>query len=116
MSRTALIAPAAGEEVATLFVGFELSKKAWLIGLYAPELGKTMSRHKVDGGDVNAALALVTTAKRRLEKLGRPARAVSVYEAGYNGFWLHRRLTAVGIENRVVDAVLSRLAGAAGSA
>src|SRR5499427_7556899 len=104
MSRSALIAPAAVNEVATLFVGFELSKKTWLIGLYAPELGKTISRHKIDGGDVEAALELIATAKRRLGKLGRPVRVVSVYEAGYDGFWLHRRLTAAGIENRVVDA------------
>lgn len=104
MSHSALIAPAARDEVATLFVGFELSKKAWLVGLYAPELGKTISRHKVEGGDADAALELVTAAKRRLEKLGRPVRVVSVYEAGYDGFWLHRRLTAMGIENRVVDA------------
>jgi len=104
MSRSALIAPAAVNEVATLFVGFELSKKAWLIGLYAPELGKTISRHKIAGGDVNAALALVAMAMRRLGKLGRPVRVVSIYEAGYDGFWLHRRLKAVGIESRVVDA------------
>jgi transposase len=39
-----------------------------------------------------------------LEKLGKPVRVVSIYEAGYDGFWLHRRLTAAGIENRVVDA------------
>lgn len=104
MSNSALIAPAAGAEIATLFVAFELSKSTWLIGLYAPELGKTISRHKVDGGDVDAALALVATAKRRLENLGRPARVVSAYEAGYDGFWLHRRLTAAGIENRVIDA------------
>jgi transposase len=38
------------------------------------------------------------------KKFGRPVRIVSVYEAGYDGFWLHRRLTAGGIENRVVDA------------
>jgi transposase len=104
MANSALIAPASRDEVATLFVGFELSKKAWLIGLYAPELGKTISRHKVEGGDVDAALELVMAAKRRLERLGRPVRVVSVYEAGYDGFWLHRRLTALGIENRVVDA------------
>src|SRR5215475_4143504 len=104
MSRSALIAPAAVNEVATLFVGFELSKKTWLIGLYAPELGKTISRHKIDGGDVEAALELIATAKRRLGKLGRPVRVVSIYEAGYDGFWLHRRLRAAGIENRVVDA------------
>jgi transposase len=104
MSHSALIAPAARDEVATLFVAFELSKSAWLIGLYAPELGKTISRHKVEGGAVDAALELVTAAKRRLEKLGRPVRVVSVYEAGYDGFWLHRRLIAMGIENRVIDA------------
>src|SRR5215469_8553735 len=104
MSSSALIAPAAKEEVATLFVGFELSKSTWLIGLYAPELGKSISRHKVDGGDANAALELIAAARRRLERLGKPVRVVSVYEAGYDGFWLHRRLTAAGIENRVIDA------------
>ena len=44
MSNSAPIAPSAREEVATLFVGFELSKSTWLIGLYAPELGKTITR------------------------------------------------------------------------
>jgi transposase len=104
MSSSALIAPAAKGEVATLFVAFELSKSTWLIGLYAPELGKSISRHKVDGGDANAALELIAAARRRLERLGKPVRVVSVYEAGYDGFWLHRRLTAAGIENRVIDA------------
>ena len=36
-----IAAPAAQDDVATLFVGFELSKSTWLIGLYAPELGST---------------------------------------------------------------------------
>jgi transposase len=99
-----LIAPAAKGEVATLFVGFELSKSTWLIGLYAPELGKSISRHKVDGGDAAAALGLITATSRRLERLGKPVRVVSVYEAGYDGFWLHRRLTAAAIENQVIDA------------
>ena len=49
---TPIAVPAAQGDVATLFVGFELSKSIWLIGLYAPELGKTISRHKVDGGDL----------------------------------------------------------------
>ena len=104
MSNSVLIAPAAREEVATLFVGFELSKSTWLIGLYAPELGKSISRHRVDGGDFDAALELIATASRRLERLGKPVRVVSVYEAGYDGFWLHRRLMEAGIESRVIDA------------
>ncbi len=28
----------------------------------------------------------------------------SVYEAGFSGFWIHRRLQSLGIENRVVHA------------
>ena len=101
---TSALAPAAQDEIATLFVGFELSKATWLIGLYSPQLGKTISRYKVDGGDVDAVLERITVARLRLEKLGKPVRVVSIYEAGYDGFWLHRRLTAAGIENRVVDA------------
>src|SRR5215471_15209026 len=46
---TSALAPAAQDEIATLFVGFELSKATWLIGLYSPQLGKTISRYKIDG-------------------------------------------------------------------
>ena len=74
MSTSALIAPAAQDEIATLFVGFELSKATWLIGLYSPQLGKTISRYKLDGGDINAALERITVARLRLEKLGEPVR------------------------------------------
>jgi len=104
MSTAVMNAPAAQEEIATLFVGFELSKATWLIGMYSPQLGKTISRHKIEGGAVGVALERIAAARRRLEDLGKPVRVMSVYEAGYDGFWLHRRLTAAGIENRVVDA------------
>ena len=62
---TSALAPAALDEIATLFVGFELSKATWLIGLYAPQLGKTISRYKIDGGDVDAALERITVARVR---------------------------------------------------
>ena len=29
---------------------------------------------------------------------------VSIYEAGYDGFWLHRALQTAGVDNRVIDA------------
>jgi transposase len=40
------------------------------------------------------------------ERFGLPgsARVLSCYEAGRDGFWLHRHLRGVGIENEVVDA------------
>jgi nucleotide-binding universal stress UspA family protein len=96
MSSSALIAPAAKGEAATLFVGFELSKSTWLMGLYAPELGKFISRRKVDGRDANAALKLIAVASRRLKRLGKPVRVVSVYEAGYDGSAEQAALVVMG--------------------
>jgi len=45
----------------------------------------------------------VAKAKERF-KLPASARVVSCYEAGRDGFWLHRHLRSVGVENQVVDA------------
>jgi transposase len=105
MSTSTLIATrAAGDEHAMLLVGFELGKSSWLIGLYAPALGKAVSRYKIDGGDLGKVLELIAAMRRRLAKLGKPVRVVSIYEAGYDGFWLHRALRAAGIDNRVIDA------------
>src|SRR5512132_3996557 len=105
MSTSTLIeTPAAQDERATLLVGFELGKSSWLIGLYAPERGKTMSRHRIDGGDLGKVVELIAAMRRRLEKLGKPVRVVSIYEAGYDGLWLHRALRAAGVDNRVIDA------------
>jgi hypothetical protein len=65
MSTSTLIeTPAAQDERATLLVGFELGKSSWLIGLYAPELGKTVSRHKIDGGDLGKVLELIAAPAR----------------------------------------------------
>ncbi len=86
MSTAVVNAPAGQEEIATLFVGFELSKATWLIGMCSPQLGKTISRHKVEGGAVSVALERIAVASRRLENLGKPVGVVSVYEPGTTGF------------------------------
>ena len=51
---TSALAPAAEDEIATLFVGFELSKATWLIGLLAPKLGARSFRFAKRG--LSAAL------------------------------------------------------------
>jgi transposase len=53
-------------------------------------LAKTASLYKIDGGDLGKALELIAVLRRRLEKLNKPVWVVSIYEAGYDGFWLHR--------------------------
>jgi transposase len=57
----------------------------------------------VDAGDVDAVSREIARGKARFG-LEAKARVVSCYEAGRDGFWLHRYLVKEGIENRVVDS------------
>src|SRR3954447_13760570 len=89
---------------ATLFVALELSRATWRVALHAPLTNK-VSQHRLDGGDADGLLALITRKRSQAEeKLGRPVRVACCFEAGYDGFWLHRWLCAQGVENRVLDA------------
>lgn len=54
-------------------------------------------------GDVAALGEQIDKAKAKWE-LSANTPVVSCYEAGRDGFWLHRQLTELGIDNRVVDA------------
>lgn len=94
--------PAAGE-AATLFVVLELSKARWLVAIHSPRADK-ISRHTIEGGDAQALLNLIGRMRDQAQHhLGTPVRVVSCFEAGYDGFWLHRALVAHGIENHVMD-------------
>lgn len=94
--------PTAGH-IGTIFVAIELSQKAWLVTLHSPDRDR-MSRHKLEGGDHIGLLELIEKVRRRAaDKLGSVPRVVSCYEAGYDGFWLHRLLEASKILNFVFD-------------
>src|SRR3984885_3343406 len=89
--------------IGTIFVTIELSQKSWLVTMHSPERDR-MSRHKVEGGDHAGLLALIDRIRERSARaLGAIPAVVSCYEAGYDGFWLHRLLMAAGITNYVVD-------------
>jgi transposase len=57
----------------------------------------------VVGRSTSQLLYEIARAKRRF-RLPEQTRVLSCYEAGRDGFWLHRFLVAHGIENRVVDS------------
>jgi len=96
--------PPTGCHSGTIFVAIELSQKTWLVTLHSPDRDR-ISRHKLEGGDHGGFLALIEKVKARAaEKLGSAPQVASCYEAGYDGFWLHRLLTAAGIRNHVFDA------------
>jgi hypothetical protein len=49
-------------------------------------------------------LALIERLRTRVEqKTGQPVQVISCYEAGYDGFWLDRKLKAEGVVNHVMD-------------
>src|SRR5512138_106615 len=90
---------AACGEHATMYVAFELGKAKWKLGIVVPGSNK-LSKYTVDGGDVGAVLELIDKAKAKAQRrTGMPVRVVSCYEAGYDGFWLDRRLQAQQIES-----------------
>jgi transposase len=91
------------EHCGTIFVAIELSQKSWLVTLHSPDRDR-ISRHKLDGGDHAGLLVLIGRERDRASRTagGVPAVA-SCYEAGYDGFWLHRLLLAAGITNYVFD-------------
>ena len=97
--------PSTGTEPArpaTLFVALDLSRSSWVVAIHAPHRDK-IGRHKLAPG-AEGVLALVGRAREQAERaLGAPVRVVSCYEAGRDGFWLHRVLRKAGIENQVVD-------------
>jgi transposase len=95
--------PLTGEHCGTIYVAIELSQKSWLITMHSPDHDR-MSRHKLEGGDHAGLLALIAKVRARAaQKLGSEPRVVSCYEAGYDGFWLHRLLVEAKIENFVFD-------------
>jgi transposase len=102
MQASTVVTPTAGH-CGTIFVAIELSQKSWLVTLHSPDRDR-ISRHKLEGGDHAGLLALIERVQARAAgKLGAAAKVVSCYEAGYDGFWLHRLLTAAGITSFVFD-------------
>ena len=86
----------------TLFVAFELSEKTWKLG-FTTGHGQKPRERTVTARHQERVLEEIAHAKRRLG-LPDTAPVVSCYEAGREGFWLHRFLQGHGITNQVVDS------------
>ena len=87
---------------ATLFLAFELSEKTWKLG-FTTGHGQPPRERSIPARHQARLLHEVGQAKRRFG-LPETAPVVSCYEAGREGFWLHRFLQAQGITHQVVDA------------
>jgi transposase len=85
-----------------LLVALELSQRRWKLGMTS-EATTAVRTRTMEAGAWRAFAEEVARAKRRL---GLPATAavVTCYEAGRDGFWIHRALARQGIVNLVLDA------------
>jgi transposase len=80
-----------------------LSKQSWVIGFNTP-LSEKISRRTLRGCDWKGLLELIEEVRARVSReMGRAVAVMSCYEAGYDGFWLHRQLEAHGVCNYVID-------------
>jgi len=86
----------------TLFVSFELGEGKWLLS-FTSGFGEQVLRRSVRSRDRKAVLCTIEATKERFG-LAPDARVASCYEAGRDGFWLHRFLEVQGVENLVVDS------------
>jgi transposase len=86
---------------AVLHLALELSRKKWKLGFSdgkAPQIREVCIK-----ADLSLLPEEIRKAKQRFG-LEEWAPVRSCYEAGREGFWLHRALEQMGIENIVVDA------------
>ena len=87
-------------KAAVLHVAFELSNSKWKLGFSD---GNKMRFKSIDARNLEQLEEEIKKAKSRF-RLDDDVRIVSCYEAGRDGFWLHRYVLSHGIENVVVDS------------
>jgi transposase len=85
-----------------LFLSLELSKSTWrLTSSIGP--GVAPRERRIAAGSRAEFLAELAQAKRRFG-LAADAPVRSCYEAGRDGFWVHRWLTALDVGNVIIDS------------
>jgi len=85
-----------------LYLAFELSEAHWKLG-FSTGVGQRPRERNIRSCDLFALREEIQRAKKRFN-LPETVMVVSCYEAGRDGFWLHRYLTQEGIENLIVDS------------
>jgi transposase len=96
--------PAAGHnDSVRCLLAIELSKKSWIVAVNTP-LSDKIGRHTLQPCDGNGLLDLCDRIRTRVARETKTCvEIVSCYEAGSDGFWLHRLLEAHGVRNYVID-------------
>lgn len=86
-----------------VYLAIELSASSWVVACRQP-MNEKIKMHRMEAGDCEALLALISDQRRKaVAALGVDVIVASCFEAGRDGFWLHRLLLAHGVINHVVE-------------
>lgn len=88
--------------IPTLYLAFELGWTSWNLA-FSTGMAQKPRLRAIPARDLEALQREISRARQRFG-LPDDAPVVSCYEAGRDGFWLHRYLLQRGIGNRIVDA------------
>ena len=83
-----------------LYMAMELSNSQWKVAF---GVGVNPRIRQIAARDLSRLCEEISKAKRRFG-LPEDTVVVSCYEAGRDGFWIHRYLLSVGVKNLVVDS------------
>jgi transposase len=83
-------------------MALELSQTTWQLG-FTIGLGQAPRLRKLAARDLRGLLEEIRLSRKRFG-LPENVPVLSCYEAGRDGFWLHRYLTSQGVTNLVVDS------------
>jgi len=83
-------------------MAFELSQAKWMLG-FTIGFGQRPRLRSIAARDLAALQREIHLARERFG-LGAETPVISCYEAGRDGFWLHRYLSSIGVANLVVDS------------
>ena len=87
----------------TILIAIELSTSRWLIATRLPGAEKSRM-HRVNAGDTATLLTLVSDVRAHASaKFGWGVEVACCFEAGRDGFWLHRVLADHGVPTYVVE-------------
>lgn len=86
----------------TLYLAFELGRHRWKLG-FSTGMAQRPRERTVPAGDLERLEVEIEQARRRFH-LPPEVEVFSCYEAGRDGFWLHRFLEAIGHQSYVVDS------------
>ncbi len=87
------------ENHSTIYMSVEVSRSSWVIGVYCPATDENIRTHKIKAAETRELYALALKAQHRA---GMPTSLMLAHEAGYEGFWLARKLEVMAPEIEVV--------------